>query len=155
MRKQKITGLAAVMIALATGFFSCTPESCFEETIAKIKAPFYLSSTQKIKAPDNLTVSGLNTDAGPVYENSKSVTRAELPLNPQAAMSSFAVIINGISDTLMLQYSSFPHLVSKECGYTFYFKLESVAHTNNNIDSVLIWNPSVTTGDEDNLRIFY
>jgi len=47
----------AVQLIIA-GFFtyliSCSPEACFEETNAFLKASFYLDATGNYKAPDSL-----------------------------------------------------------------------------------------------------
>ncbi len=154
MRNHRTNSLAAVVIATVLYAVSCTPESCLEETVAKAKVPFYLGSTQKIKAPDSLTIYGLNTGSNKIYNSSKNISRADLPLDPQAESCSFVIKINGVSDTLLIMYDSYPHLISKECGYTYYHTIDSLTFLNN-IFTIIKKNMFVTTINEENFRILY
>jgi hypothetical protein len=137
-------------------FYSCTPQSCFEQTNALVKATLYLNN-KGLLAPDSLTIYGLNMETNKLYDKSKSITIALLPLNASESHSTFIIKINGITDTLEFWYTSYPHLVSKECGYTFYHNLipDSTFYSNNIIDYVDIRNNNITTLNEENIRIFY
>jgi len=149
------TATAAMILAAVMKLVSCTPESCLEKTDANIKAPFYLNTAKTSKAPDSLTVYGLNTGQLKIYNSAKNVTRAELPLNPVQKSCGFVLKINGTPDTISMFYNSYPHLISIECGYTYYFTIDSVIYSHNLIDTVIIRNPFVTTADEENIRIYY
>jgi len=155
MTGLKKNNIAAIIIAILLIIVSCTPEACFEETVAKVKVPFYLSSTQKAKAPDNLTIYGLNTGTDKIYADSKSVSPAELPLDPSTDNCSFVLVINGVSDTIVVAYDSYPHLISIECGYTYYHTTGVLSYTKNIIDTIIVKNTLVTTGNEENFRILY
>lgn len=136
-------------------FYSCTPQSCFEQTDALVKTSFYLNG--KLLAPDSLTVYGLNMETNKLYDKSKSITIAKLPLDASESHSTFIIKINGITDTLEFLYTSYPHLVSKECGYTFYHNLysDSTIYSKNIIEFVDVRNNNITTLNEENVRIFY
>jgi hypothetical protein len=131
---------------------SCAPSACFEETNSYLKASFYSNENQL--APDSLSVSGLGQTTK-IYDKARKIQPALLPLNASAGSCTFVIRINGVNDTIQFLYSSYPHLISKECGYTFYHTLDSHAFTKNNIDTILIINRSVTTANEENIRIFY
>jgi Family of unknown function (DUF6452) len=47
------------------------------------------------------------------------------------------------------------HLVSPECGYTFYHVVQGLNTTHNIIDSLIIENKNVTVDGERNMRLFY
>ncbi len=64
--------------------FSCTPETCFEETEAFLKASFYPDGTEKALAPDSVTIYGLDMVSNKLYNKTKKVATALLPLNPSA-----------------------------------------------------------------------
>jgi hypothetical protein len=153
--------IKGTLFIIVSGFFlllySCTPQSCFEQTDAFVKTSLYLNKTGKLLAPDSLTVYGLNMATNKLYDKSKSITIAQLPLNASLSHSTFIIKINGITDTLELRYTSYPHLISKECGYTFYHNLQSdsLVYSRNIIDSVYIRNNNITTLNEENIRIFY
>ena len=146
-------------IFIFSGFFlylnSCTPESCIEETNAYLKATFYSFDTRKIVPPDKLTIYGIGRDTSKIYDNDAKVQPAMIPLNPSSDTSTFIIEINSVSDTLKLIYTSFPHLISKECGYTFYHKLDTLFTTNNAIDSIYTGKKDITTINEENIRIYY
>jgi hypothetical protein len=155
MRSFVTNSLALIIIAVIIQAVSCTPESCLEETVANVKIPLYLYSTQKAKAPDSLTIYGLNTGTNKIYNSSKNISRADLPLDAQAESCGFVIRINGVSDTLLIIYDSYPHLISKECGFTYYHTIDSLLFTRNNIDTIIIRNRFVTTLNEENFRILY
>jgi hypothetical protein len=157
MRKYIPGNLNIFLSGLILFLFSCTPESCLEETNAFVKASFYLSKTNKSTAPDSLTLYGMNMETSKIYNKSLRVQPALIPLNTKTDKCIFMIKINGITDTLYFVYSSYPHLVSKECGYTFYHNLisDSLTFTTNIIDSIDIRKSAITTINEENLRIFY
>ncbi len=155
MRSNKTKILIAVIALSLLKIISCTPESCFEETMAYVKATLYQSSTEKNIAPSSLTLYGAGIDTNKIYDNSNSTKQAMIPLNPSADSCTFIVLINSETDTLVFWYDSFAHLISKECGYTFFHTLDSLTITNNSIDTVIINNIYVTTSDAENIRLYY
>jgi hypothetical protein len=148
-----------IPVALLTGIIlslaSCSPESCFEETNAFVKAAMYLNTTGKNVAPDSLTLYGLNINTNKIYNKEKGVSHALLPLNASAASCTFVIKINDIYDTISFGYTSYPHLISKECGYTYYHNIDIPVYTRHIIDTVMVRQSTVTTFNEENIRIFY
>lgn len=134
---------------------ACTAGSCFDETESKAKGTFYSMATAKTLAPDSVTLYGVNMDTLEIYDNTTKLQIAELPLYAAEQVCKFVLRINGINDTLEFRYSSYPHLLSKECGYTYFFNLDTVIHSVNIIDSISIEKKTITTFNEENLRIFY
>ncbi|MCX6325936.1 MAG: DUF6452 family protein [Bacteroidia bacterium] len=154
MRKLIPANLLIISSGLILFLFSCTPESCFEETESYLKATLYKNGTGRLLSPDSLTVYGISMDSI-IYNKAKNVQIALLPLNASTDSCIYIIRINGITDTLKLSYSSYPHLISKECGYTFYHNLDSLTYTTNAIDSIDIRKNTITTINEENIRIFY
>ena len=134
---------------------SCTPEACFEETNAFLKASLYDNETKKVRPPDSLTLYGLDMDTNKLYNKTRSVQPALFPLNSSEGDCTFIIRINGITDTVSFHYTSYPHLISKECGYTFYHTLDTFFYTKNTIDYIYRNNNSITTLNEENIRIYY
>jgi len=155
MRKVIPGNLFGILSGLILFMLSCTPESCFEETKSFLKASLYDNITKKMQAPDSLTAYGLNMETNKLYNKAKKLQIALLPLNALTDNCAFIIKINGITDTLELWYSSYPHLVSKECGYTFYHNLDTLTYTTNAIDSIYIRKNIITTINEENVQIFY
>lgn len=92
-----------------------------------------------------------------LYNNVKSPSVALLPLNIATGNCRYIININGKSDTIEFHYKSYPHLISKECGYTFYHDLysDSLFYTLHQIDSIKIIKNTVTNINEENIRIYY
>jgi hypothetical protein len=156
MRQYVPRNLFIALSGLILFLISCGPESCFEETNAFVKVTFCLNSTGKAVAPDSLTLYGINMDQYKIYNKSLKVSSALIPLNSETDKSTFIIRINGISDTLEFSYTSYPHLLSKECGYTFYHTLDTdPVFTKNAIVKMNIDKRTITTINEENIRIFY
>jgi len=148
--------LYVILAGLSLLLFSCAPQSCFEPTESFLKASLYLNNTGKLLAPDSLTVYGAGLNTNRLYDKAKSVTIAQFPLNSSSTHCTFFIKINGVTDTIQFKYTNYPHLVSKECGYTFYHTLyDSLAYSRKIIDSIFIRNNNITTLNEENIRIFY
>ncbi len=156
MKKDSSLFIFILLSVFLTSLISCTPESCLEDTESFLEASFYSDSTGKALAPDSLTVFGAGRDTSKIYSASTGVRVASFPLNAETGSSVFIIKINGTTDTLTFLYSSYPHLISRECGYTYYHDLiESPLFTTNIIDSISTKNNVITTKIEENIQIFY
>jgi hypothetical protein len=144
--------LIAGFILLAT---SCTPGSCFDETEARVKATFYSLETGKILAPDSISLYGIDMDTNKIYDRDLKVQSAEFPLKASDVSCKFIIKINGVTDTMEFSYSNYPYLLSKECGYTYFYDLDTVVHSFNTIKSVSFEKKTITTFNEENMRIYY
>jgi hypothetical protein len=155
MRKFFPGSLLIILPGVILFMFSCTPGSCFEETESYLKASFYDNVKKTLHAPDSLTLYGLNNDSM-IYNKSAGIQPALIPLNSSTESCIFIIEINGITDTIEFHYSSYPHLISKECGYTFYHQLDtSPKHTNYIIKDIYTGNKTITNLNVENIRIFY
>ncbi len=156
MRKIVSVTLLLVIAVIQLSIESCTPEACFEETESFLKATFYNNATGKSAAPDSVTLYGIGHKSVLIYNKSTGVQPAQFPLNSASDTSLFVIRINGTDDTIGFIYTSYPHLVSRECGFTFYHRLvDSVFYTKHNINYIYQGNNNVTTANEENIRIFY
>lgn len=159
MRKFIPGSLFIIFSGFILFLISCTPGSCFEETKSSLKATFYLKindTLSKAQAPDTLTLRGLNNDSIQ-YNKSLKIQPALFELNASSSNSKFIITVNGVSDTLTIWYSSYPHFISKECGYTFYHHLDSIPikHFNFIKDIYIGKNRTITNLNVENIRIFY
>lgn len=136
---------------------NCTPESCFEETNSAVKILFYSDATNDRDTPDSLTIYGIGVDSIRLYNKKSGVQPALLPLDAADGQSVFVIRINGIADTItFFNYTTFPHLVSRECGYSFYHLLiDTPLYTRNIIKDLTLKNRNVTTLNEENISLYY
>ena len=154
MRKLFSGILIIILPCLILLMASCTPGSCFEETESYLKASFYSYETRKLTVPDSLSLNGLNNDSI-IYSKSAKVQPALIPLNASQDNCIFVIIINGVIDTIQFRYTSYPHLISKECGYTFYHHLDTVIPKYHAIKEIIYSNKTVTNLNVENIRIYY
>jgi hypothetical protein len=147
--------LQPLLIIILVHLYSCTPGSCLDDTESKVKTTFYSKETLKPLAPDSVTLYGVNMDTLLLYNKYVNLQSAEFPLYAAANECKFVIRINGVNDTIEFTYTSSTHLLSKECGYTFFFDLDTAIHTINIIDSISIVKNPITTFNEENMRIFY
>jgi hypothetical protein len=155
MMNRKTSVSIASLITGILFLTTCTPMSCLEETNAFLKTTFYNNITGKVLPPDSLTLFGAGKDSAKLYNKAIKPTKVQFPLDVAAGSSTFIIKINGEVDTITITYSTYPHLISKECGYTFYHTIDTPAFTANIIKQIEIKKNTVTTLNEENIRIFY
>jgi hypothetical protein len=143
-------------LALMVLHFSCTPESCMEETQAYVKLTFREDGTGILKPPEILTVYGIGKEDKLIYDKAVRASSVMLPLDPNTESCGFVFIMDNVKDTVFLNYSSFPHFINKECGYTYFHNLNNQPQfTQNIIKDLSILNRSVLIPNEENIKIFY
>jgi predicted nucleic-acid-binding Zn-ribbon protein len=147
--------LLSIAVVFSIFLNSCTLKSCFEETESRVKAGFYSKETGKALAPDSLTLYGMNLDTNKIYDKILNPKTAEFPLYAPDTSIKFIIRINGIDDTIDFRYNSYLHLISKECGYTYFYNLDTAFHSVNIIDSLSIYKKTISTLSEENMRIYY
>ena len=154
--RRSVPGFAVLFIS---GFclllYSCLEVACVDEIEAYVKANFYSFSTRQPIIPDSLTIYGISKVADKIYYKAKITPPALIPLRDSTDYSIFVIRINGVTDTLEFRYWSYPHLVTKECGYTIYHYIDTVYHTKHAIDSISNIYKNVTTLDGENIGIYY
>jgi len=155
MRKIVPRSLIPVLSGLIIILYSCAQASCFDETESYLKASLFNMSFGKIVAPDSLTLYGINRDSI-IYNKVADLTLALIPLNDTAQSSTFVIKINGITDTIEFLYSSYPHLISKECGYTYYHHLDTLPKfTKHIISDISVKSSTITNLKIENIQISY
>lgn len=155
MRKFIPRNLIITLSGLILFLISCTPESCFEETTSFLNATFYKTGSDKPSIPDSITVFGIGKETNKLYNKALKISIIKLPLDASSETCGFIMKINDITDTLEFTYSSYPHLISKECGITFFYTLKSYRVSGSTVDTIYIRNNNITTFNEENIRIFY
>ena len=133
---------------------SCVPQACLDDMESTAKASFYATGTGKMQTPDKITLYGLGKDSSKIYNQAANLQTIKIPLDAAVDTCTFVLKINGVTDTVTFIYISYPHLVTKECGYTFYHTLDKILKKRSQIDyQINIRN--ISTANEENIRIFY
>ena len=152
--KYKSARYTVLFLLLITFVYRCAPPPCSSETNSTVKAYFYKTGTGTSITADSVTLYGIGRDTSKIYDKTPGLKSINFPLFAESDSCSFFVKLNKLTDTVTFYYSSYTHLISKECGYTFFHTLDSVKH-NNSILDYQIRNNSITTFNEENIRIFY
>lgn len=156
MRKYARLKFIILLSVLTLIIFSCTDEACLDETDSLLKVTFY-NNAGVASAPDSVTIYGLNMESNKLYSKALKPKSALLPLNASADSCCYIIKINKITDTIRFKYSSYPHLVSRECGYTFFHELDTAApvYTKHIIKNIYLNARNITTINVENIRIFF
>jgi len=153
--KNRIILYCSIFLAISAMMISCVPQTCNEKTESLAGATFYKTGTGKIEAPDTVSIFCLKEDISKFYQKLFKRAIIYLPFDPSAEKCTFILRINQTTDTVAFNYTTFPYLVSKECGYTYCFSVTGYWSTKNIIDTIIVVNNRITTGNEENMRIFY
>jgi len=144
-----------VLVLLTLLLPACSEQACYDDTDPLVNVILLESGTGAAKNSVSLKITGL-TGVSPVeLVTATSVARFSLPLNPAEETSVIVIVLNGIADTATISYTNFVHMVSPECGYTFYSIVQGLNTTHNIIDSLIIENKNITVDGERNMRLFY
>ncbi len=144
-----------VLVLLTLLSQACSEQACYDDTDALVNVILLESGTGAAKKSDSLKITGLTFPSPVELVTETSVTKFSVPLNPAEETSVIVILLNGIADTATISYTNFIHLVSPECGYTFYSTINSLNTTHNIIDSLIIENKNITVDGERNMRLFY
>ncbi len=152
--KYRIVIYISLILLLIFNLQFCAPLPCTQETVATVKAFFYRTGTGNPIVADTVTLYGIGRDTSKIYDRQTGLSSINFPLDAGSDSCSFFLQLNMLADTVTFYYSDFPHLVSKECGYTYYYILTSITHKKPVLDYI-IQNQTITTVNEENVRIFY
>jgi len=156
MNKFLQGSLTLIISGLFFAMVSCTPLACFEDKESFVKASFYNYTTKARQAPDSITLYGAGRENLFLYKKAINVQPVLFALNPSVTTCRYIIKINNITDTITFSYTSVLHLISKECGYTYYYTLQEFpVFTTNSIDSLALKKGTITTLNEENIRIYY
>lgn len=131
----------ALLVSLLT-FSACqNDELCEEATSNPLRMGFYLPAVTDgnptAHTLDSLTVYGVGRPDSLLYDNTKNARSIEVPLNPAAETTGFVLTFPGnITDTLWVSYDHALNFVSAECGFTMFYEILEVTHTNYRISFV-------------------
>jgi len=151
----KISPLILVLFFLAV-YPSCEQGGvCTQSVLSLVNASFYgWDGEQEVDVfVDNFTLSGEGSDSL-LHESISSVTRFSFPMDMNALSSTMILQADGLIDTLIINYTVVPILVSYDCGFTNAFEMSGLSYSRHLIDSVSMINNLASLDNEENLKIF-
>jgi len=147
-----LTG-AALMLILE--LISCSRQACYDNTNALMNTSLLASGTGHDTSSVSLIVKGITPTDTVDFVDTKSDSHFSVPLDPGNDVTTFYIVLNGVTDTAVITYERSPHLVSAECGYTFVSELTGLNTTHNIIDTLMIIDNSVNLNGKRNLHLFF
>ncbi|MGB8358338.1 MAG: DUF6452 family protein [Bacteroidales bacterium] len=144
---------AALILILALD--SCSGKACYDDTNPLLNTSLLANGTGHDTSCVSLIVKGMTATDTIDFVDTKSVSFFSVPLDPGNDVTTFYIVLNGITDTAVITYERSPHLVSAECGYTFVSELTGLKTTHNIIDTLMIENNSVNLNGKRNLHLFF
>lgn len=130
-------------------------EMCLSNQNA-IQTGFYSAfySTDKDSSLINTTVYCSGNEELLIYED-ETVNKMFLPLSFEGDESVFVISNNSLNDTIWIVHSKELKFISRECGFNFDFKVDTVMFTKTFIDSVALFYPNVVYGENiENVKIY-
>lgn len=134
---------------------SCNNDNCSGNSTGIPLAGFY--NGDKSVTITNLTVYGIGAPDDSVIIRNASASSVYMPLRLSTNSCSYVLDYNSedvVNDTLTLGYSAIPYFESHECGAMYNFRITSMEHTTNTIDSVVLTTPMITNADVVSIKIY-
>jgi len=135
-------------------FFRCNVDDICLSNQHAVQTCFFSMETKNKLAQPRTTIFGLEKDNDSIYRN-ENVLNMFLPLSFDRDTTSFLIKIQTKSDTIHFVHTKKLNFISRECGFTFDFVLDTVFYTNIFIDSVAIIYPHVKYNENlENVEIY-
>ena len=151
---------AVLGIVFACLFLSaCDESSCNTSTRTAIQLKFYSRITDSIPrdtviAVDIEAIYGIGREETVLYEGA-STQSVTLPLPLEGDSCRFVMEFPGESDTLTLVFDRQLRYISRGCGFVTWFDITDASVTGNAVRSMNIIEPSVTTSNEENIKLYF
>lgn len=121
------------LLTLVLFFASCaTQDVCDDDSQSLLVARFKTLEDNEVADTimDAMSIYGIREGkADSLLYDSMSMSRAELPLDPNLSFSHFVLSNEIRQDTLMISYSSEAYLISYTCGFAARFTLEQFTNS--------------------------
>ncbi|HYH56492.1 MAG TPA: DUF6452 family protein [Anseongella sp.] len=151
-------------VSLCVGFAlvlatACEESACDTSTRTAIQLKFYSRTTDSIPrdtviAMDIEGIYGIGREDSVLYEgvSAQSVT---LPLPLEGDSCQFVMEFTEHSDTLTLVFDRQLRYISRGCGFVTWYTVTEASVTGNEVRSMSILEPSVTTSNEENIKLYF
>lgn len=151
----------AVIFMAAAMTQSCNTSGCTDNQSALPLAGYYSSSSGAEISVADMSVRGEGAPGDSVlYGPGETRSEVYLPFRSNTDRTSWIFTYEpdettSVSDRIDFTYTSTPHFASEECGAMYFYRITSVAHTSNLIDSVVVTDSLITNVNERRIRIYF
>lgn len=132
-----------IVISACKEVFDAPPQALLQASL--------LNSVTKKALTSNVSVLGIGLDSLWIKETSESVIMLPLSSNDTTKL---LILFDSHIDTLTFIHETYHKYASMESGFYFEFKLHSIDHTKNRIDSIQIIDSLVTQKLHENIKLY-
>jgi len=148
-----------LILVLLTVYPSCEGEGvCTQSVLSVVNAGFYgWDEEQQLEIEvfvNGFSLYGIDRPDSLLYDSQNSLTKFSFPMDMNAISSTLIIMADSLVDTLIINYSVVPVLISYECGFTNNFEMSGLTFTRHFIDSISMINTIANLENEENLKIF-
>ena len=151
---KSIPFIALIFLLLSLFFSGCnTDDICLSNQHA-LRA-YFMSMEDKVRVQTTrTTIYGVGMSNDSIYKE-ETVSNMFLPLSFNRDTTSFLIFRQTLRDTIHFVHTKKMNFISRECGFTFDFVIDTVYYSNTFIDSVAIINRNVRYNENiDNVEIY-
>lgn len=140
--------------ALFISLTACSDDGDLSQARTTCKVSFYHKTSQRVDTLSTLTVKAIGADS--VFLQNTSASSVSLPLKYVGDSTQFELTLTGQTpDTLTIKHKNTPHFISMDAGYAMYYELTAVVATRHSISDILLYNSTINTYEQENIRIYY
>lgn len=150
------TAVACLIIMQA-----CNTSGCTDNQNALPLAGFYSSSTLQSISVTDFDIVGVGAPGdSALYSTGVALSEVYLPFRAADGQTAYlfkylADPDNPVTDKIEFTYTAQPYFVSEECGAMYFYRITSVAHTSNLIDSIGIADSLITNVNAQQIHIYF
>lgn len=151
----------AIMLGLTGG---CATSECFDNQNSLPLAGFYSSQAKPVAISlDSISILGIEVPGDSILQDSvRNISEVYLPFRIDQNSTTYEIRylaglpgLYRLSDLITFNYDIVPMFVSSACGAVYYYKITSIEHTDNFIDSVTCPTGEITNANTENLKIYF
>ena len=161
---KRAIGPSLLLLLLGTMIAGCATSECYDNQNSLPLAGFY--SSQEVPAAislDSITILGVGAPGDSILQDSvRSLSQTYLPFRIDEDSTTYEIYylaglpgLYRMYDKITFKYDIVPMFVSSACGTVYYYKMNSIEHTNNFIDSVTCPTGIITNENIENLKIYF
>ncbi|MFA6872827.1 MAG: DUF6452 family protein [Bacteroidaceae bacterium] len=140
--------------ALLISLTGCSDDGDLSQARTACKVSFYHETSQRLDTLSTLTVKAIGADS--IFLQNTSASSVSLPLKYVGDSTQFEFTLRGQTpDTLTIKHKNTPHFINMDAGYAMYYELTAVTATRHSISDILLYNSTINTYEQENIRIYY
>ena len=148
--------IQGVCLALLTGLLSCTSDEICLSNQHALQAGLYSARSERQKDTTLISASvyGVGEGMDSIYKD-EAVSKLFLPLSFDSDTTAFVIDEGVLRDTIWFRHTKELIYISRNCGFTYDFTIDSIWYTTVLVDSVAVDKPGVKYSENaENVKIF-